>query len=146
MPEISRSALVPYSPEQMYALVDGISTYPDFLPWCSSAQELSRTADSVKASVVIAKGSVKKAFTTLNTMQPGAQIEMSLVDGPFKHLHGYWRFEALKPGACRVSLDLQFEFSNKLMALAIGSVFNQVANTLVDSFVARAQAVYGVKA
>lgn len=143
MPEISRSALVPYTPQQMYALVDGINTYPDFLPWCSSAQELSRSEDSVKACVEIAKGSVKKSFTTLNTMQPGAVIEMSLIDGPFKHLHGYWRFEELKPGACKVSLDLTFEFSNKLMAFAIGSVFNQVANTLVDSFVERARAVYG---
>ena len=143
MPEISRSALVPYTPEQMYALVDGISAYPDFLPWCSAATELSRNDESVKASVEIAKGSVKKSFTTLNTMQPGQVIEMSLVDGPFKRLHGFWRFEALKPGACKVSLDLQFEFSNKLMALAIGSVFNQVANTLVDSFVERARAVYG---
>lgn len=143
MPQISRSALVPYTPEQMYALVDGINAYPDFLPWCSRAQELSRDDGSVKASVEIAKGSVKKSFTTLNTMQPGSVIEMSLVDGPFKHLHGYWRFEALKPGACKVSLDLEFEFSNKLMALAIGSVFNQVANTLVDSFVGRARTVYG---
>ena len=143
MPKISRSALVPYTPEQMYALVDGISTYPDFLPWCSAAQELSRDDDSVKASVEIAKGSMKKSFTTLNKMQPGSVIEMNLVDGPFKRLHGYWRFEELKPGACKVSLDLDFEFSNKLMAIAIGSVFNQVANTLVDSFVDRAHSVYG---
>ena len=143
MPEISRSALVPYTTEQMYVLVDGISAYPEFLPWCSQAQELSRSDDSVKACVEIAKGSVKKSFTTMNKMQPGSVIEMNLVDGPFKRLHGYWRFEQLKPGACKVSLDLEFEFSNKLMALAIGSVFNQVANTLVDSFVGRARAVYG---
>ena len=143
MPEISRSALVPYAPEQMYALVDGIAAYPEFLPWCSNATELKRTDDSVQASVEISKGAVKKSFTTLNTMQTGEVIEMSLVDGPFKRLHGFWRFETLKPGACKVSLDLQFEFSNKLMALAIGPVFNQVANTLVDSFVDRARKVYG---
>jgi ribosome-associated toxin RatA of RatAB toxin-antitoxin module len=143
MAQISRSALVPYTPEQMYALVDGIEDYPGFLPWCRSAREFNRDADQVKASVEIAKGVVNKTFTTLNRMQPGKMIEMSLVDGPFKHLHGFWRFDELAPGACKVSLDLNFEFSSKLVGMAVGPVFNQVANTLVDSFVERARAVYG---
>lgn len=143
MAQISRSALVPYTPEQMYALVDGIEDYPGFLPWCRSAQEFDRDEDQVRASVEIAKGVVNKTFTTLNRMQPGKMIEMSLVDGPFKHLHGFWRFDELSPGACKVSLDLNFEFSNKLVGMAIGPVFNQVANTLVDSFVEQARTVYG---
>ncbi|MEZ5538341.1 MAG: type II toxin-antitoxin system RatA family toxin [Thiolinea sp.] len=143
MAQISRSALVPYTPEQMYTLVDRIEDYPGFLPWCSSATEHNRDEDQVKASVEIAKGVVNRTFTTLNRMQPGKMIEMSLVDGPFKHLHGFWRFDELAPGACKVSLDLSFEFSNKLVGMAIGPVFNQVANTLVDSFVERARVVYG---
>lgn len=143
MAQISRNALVPYTPEQMYALVDGIKDYPDFLPWCRSSEEVDREAGQVKASVEIAKGVVNKTFTTLNKMQPGKVIEMNLVDGPFKQLHGFWRFDELKPGACKVSLELNFEFSNKLVGMAIGPVFNQVANTLVDSFVERARSVYG---
>lgn len=143
MAQISRSALVPYTPEQMYALVDNIEDYPNFLPWCRSSAEFSRNTDQVKASVEIAKGMVNKTFTTLNRMQPGKVIEISLVDGPFKHLHGFWRFQELKPGASKVSLDLSFEFSNRLVSMAVGPVFNQVANTLVDSFVERAQVVYG---
>ena len=143
MAHISRHALVPYSPAQMFALVDDINTYPQFLPWCRSAQEFSRDEDHVKASIEIAKGAVNKSFTTMNRMQSNKIIEMSLVDGPLKHLHGFWRFDELKPGACKVSLDLDFEFSNKLVSLAVGPVFNQVANTLVDSFVQRARAVYG---
>lgn len=143
MAHISRSALVPYSAEQMFVLVDAIRDYPQFLPWCRSSNELSRDQDEVKASIEIAKGAVNKSFTTLNRMQKNKVIEMSLVDGPFRHLHGFWRFDELKPGACKVSLDLDFEFSNKLVSLAIGSIFNQVANTLVDSFVARARQVYG---
>lgn len=143
MAHIRRHALVPYSPAQMFALVDEINTYPQFLPWCRSAQEFSRDEDHVKASIEIAKGAVNKSFTTMNRMQSNKIIEMSLVDGPFKHLHGFWRFDELKPGACKVSLDLDFEFSNKLVSLAVGPVFNQVANTLVDSFVQRARAVYG---
>lgn len=143
MAHISRSALVPYSPEQMYLLVDTIPLYPQFLPWCRSAVEHARDTDEVKASIEIAKGAVNKTFTTLNRLQPDKTIEMRLVDGPFRHLHGFWRFDELKPGACKVSLDLDFEFSNKIMSLVVGPVFNQVANTLVDSFVERARKVYG---
>lgn len=143
MAHISRSALVPYSPEQMYLLVDAIPLYPQFLPWCRNAVEHERNADEVKASVEIAKGAVNKRFTTLNRLQRNKTIEMRLVDGPFKRLHGFWRFDELKPGACKVSLDLDFEFSNKILSLTVGPVFNQVANTLVDSFVERARKVYG---
>ncbi len=143
MAHISRNALVPYSPEQMYVLVDAIGDYPQFLPWCRSSHELERDLDQVKASIEIAKGAINKSFTTLNRMQKNKLIEMSLVDGPFRHLHGFWRFDELKPGACRVSLDLDFEFSNALVSFAIGPIFNQVANTLVDSFVERAKQVYG---
>jgi len=127
----------------MFTLVDAIRDYPKFLPWCRSSAELDRDEDEVKASIEIAKGAMNKSFTTQNRMQKNKVIEMSLVDGPFKHLHGFWRFDELNDGACKVSLDLNFEFSNMLIGLAIGPVFNQVANTLVDSFVARAKEVYG---
>ncbi|EIJ36581.1 type II toxin-antitoxin system RatA family toxin [Thiothrix nivea] len=143
MAHISRSALVPYSSEQMYRLVDDIKLYPQFLPWCRNAAEHERDADQVKASIEIAKGAVNKQFTTLNRLQKNKTIEMRLVDGPFKHLHGFWRFDELKADACKVSLDLNFEFSNKLLSMVVGPVFNQVANTLVDSFVERARKVYG---
>lgn len=143
MAHINRSALVPYSPEQMYRLVDDIPLYTQFLPWCRAACEYERDGDQVKASIEIAKGAVNKRFTTLNRLQKNKTIEMRLVDGPFKHLHGFWRFDELQPGACKVSLDLDFEFSSKILSLAVGPIFNQVANTLVDSFVERARKVYG---
>lgn len=143
MAHVSRSALVPYSTEQMFALVDDIKAYPDFLPWCRSAEEIQRSDDAVEASIEIAKGAINKTFTTRNHMQDYQQIEMELVEGPFEHLHGFWRFEALKPDACKVSLEMDFEFGNRLVGMAVGPVFNQVANTLVDSFVERARQVYG---
>ncbi|UOG93737.1 MAG: type II toxin-antitoxin system RatA family toxin [Candidatus Thiothrix sulfatifontis] len=143
MAHISRSALVPYSPAQMYQLVDAINLYPQFLPWCRTAVEHQRDTEQVKASIEIAKGAVNKRFTTLNRLQPDQSIEMRLIDGPFQHLHGCWRFDELKAGSCKVSLDLDFEFSNKILSLVVGPVFNQVANTLVDSFVERAKKVYG---
>lgn len=144
MATINRQALVPYSPAQMFALVDDVEAYPSFLPWCRSARVESRDADCVRATIELAKGSLHKAFTTANRLQKDKMIEMRLVQGPFRHLEGFWRFDALQDGqACKVSLDLDFEFSNKIVALAVGPVFNQVANTLVDAFVRRAKEVYG---
>ncbi len=144
MTSISRSAIVPYTPAQMYALVNDVPAYPEFLPWCSAARETRRDADQVEASIELAKGSVRKTFTTLNRLQPNKMIELRLVDGPFKRLEGFWRFDALDNGrASKVTLDLEFEFSNKLLAMAIGPVFTSVVNTLVDAFVARAREIYG---
>ena len=144
MPLISRNALVPYSVEEMYALVENIETYPKFLPWCKSAEVLSRTDDEVKACIAIAKGGLNKSFTTINRMQKNKMIEMRLLKGPFKHLQGYWRFDALKNDqACKISLDLDFEFENKILAMAVGTIFNQIANSMVDAFCKQAVEVYG---
>jgi ribosome-associated toxin RatA of RatAB toxin-antitoxin module len=143
MPVINRSALVPYSAAEMYALVDDIPAYPEFLPWCRSTQEWSREADEVKASIELNRGGIHKTFTTCNRLQKDKMIEMRLVEGPFNHLEGFWRFETLSPTASRVSLDLEYEFSSHLLRLAIGPVFSQIANTLVDAFCERAAELYG---
>jgi len=141
---ISRNALVPYTTEEMYKLVEDIESYPQFLPWCRSTEVLSRDENEVKASIEIARSGLHKSFTTTNRMQKNKIIEMRLLKGPFKHLQGFWRFDALKNSqACKVTFDLDFEFESKLMALAAGSVFNQIANTMVDAFSKRAVEVYG---
>jgi len=141
---ISRNALVPYSVAEMYKLVDDIETYADFLPWCRSSDVFSRDANEVKASIEIARGAFNKSFTTLNRLQQNKMIEMRLIKGPFKHLNGFWRFDALKDeSACKISLDLDFEFENRLLALAVGPVFSQIANSMVDAFCKRAMEVYG---
>ena len=132
-----------YSAEKMFALVDDVSSYAEFLPWCGGSEELSRSKDEVRATVTIAHSGLNKAFTTQNRLQPYKMIEMSLIDGPFKHLHGFWRFDALSEGASKVSLDLEYEFSNRLIGMVLGPVFSQIANTLVDSFCRRAELVYG---
>lgn len=144
MPAVNRHALVPYTPAEMFGLVDDVEAYPDFLPWCREARVLVRTEDEVRATIELAKGAVRKAFTTHNRLQKDKMIEMRLVEGPFRHLDGFWRFDALDGGgSCRVSLDLEFEFSSKVLAIAIGPVFNQIANSLVDAFARRAREVYG---
>jgi len=139
MPIINRSALVPHTTEEMFQLVDDVDRYVEFLPWCTESRVLERNEDEVVATILLSKGSLNKAFTTRNLLQKHKMIEMRLVDGPFKHLQGFWRFDSLNDHACKVSLDLDYEFSSKLVALAIGPVFNQIANTLVDAFVVRAK-------
>ena len=143
MATISRSALVPYTAESMFDLVDDVDTYEDFLPWCKESEVLWRKDDELKATVWISKGGVEKSFTTLNRTQRGKMIEMRLVEGPFQRLDGYWRFQALGDQGCKISLDLEFEFSNRLVKMAFGKIFNQIASKLVDAFVERAHAIYG---
>ena len=144
MPLISRQSLVMYSPAEMYDLVNDIKAYPEFLPWCRSSRVISATEDVIEASVEISKGSLNKSFATRNLLQKNKMIEMKLLEGPFKHLEGFWRFNTLKdPSACKITLDLEFEFNSKLVALAVGPVFSKIANTMVDSFCKRAVDVYG---
>jgi len=133
---------VPYSASQMYALVNDIESYADFLPWCSQATILEQTGDEIKARLNIAYGSLNKSFTTLNKLTPNVKMEMQLVDGPFKQLHGEWLFTQLGEDGSKVSLALEFEFINNLISMTMGPVFSQIANTLVDSFSERAHKVY----
>ncbi len=140
---INKFALVPYTPAQMYALVDDIEAYPEFLPWCKSTRVLSRTEDEVRATIELSRGGVEKSFTTCNRNQKNKMIEMRLVEGPFRRLEGFWRFDALGDDGCKVSLDLEFEFASRMLDMMIGPVFSQIANSLVDSFQKRAVAVYG---
>jgi len=143
MSTVKKSALVPYSANEMFALVADVESYGDFLPWCGGARVLARDEDSVTAAVTIAYGGVHKTFTTVNRMQTDKMIEIRLVDGPFKHLFGYWGFLALETRACKVSLDMEFEFSNAVLGLVMGPVFTRIANDLVGSFCRRAEELYG---
>lgn len=144
MPDIQHKLAVPYSASQMYQLVDNIEDYAVFLPWCKDSKVLSRDEDEVHATLTLAAGAFQKSFTTCNRLQKDKMIEIRLVDGPFQRLEGFWRFENLAQGS-EVSLDLEFEFSSKIIALAFGPVFHQVASSLVDAFRGRAEQVYGTE-
>lgn len=143
MASVSRSALVMYSAQQMYDLVADVDSYHKFLPWCGDSRVLKQLDDEVEACILVSKAGIERAFTTRNRMEPGQLVEISLVEGPFRHLDGYWRFHALREDACKVTLDLEYEFSSKVFTMAFGTVFTQIANTLVDAFVKRAKDVYG---
>ncbi len=139
---IKKSALVSYSAAQMFELVNDIAAYPEFLPWCSRSIVLSQNDDEVRASLELSKGRLKKSFTTCNRIQKDKMIEIRLEEGPFHHLEGFWRFEALGDSACKVYYDMEFEFSGKLLSLTMGPIFSQVAESLVDSFCQRAKDIY----
>lgn len=144
MSHIERTALVHYSAPEMYQLVNDIGSYADFLPWCRSSDVLESSENEMVGRVEIAKGVLNKTFTTRNALTLNHQIDMALLDGPFKQLQGYWKFDALKTdNACKVSLVLDFEFDNALMSIAARPIFTQIANSLVDSFCKRAAEVYG---
>jgi len=140
---VKKSALVMYSAAEMYNLVNDIESYPQFLPWCRSAHVAPCGEDALRATIEMAKGGVHKTFTTSNRMQKYKMIDIRLLEGPFQRLEGYWRFEPLRADACKVSLDMEFEFSNALVRKVVEPVFKQIANSLVDAFCKRAVDLYG---
>jgi ribosome-associated toxin RatA of RatAB toxin-antitoxin module len=140
---IRRSAIVPYSDHEMYVLVADIEAYPKFLPWCGGARVLNRQDDTVEAAVTIAYRGVDKTFTTRNLLRSDKLINIRLVEGPFRHLHGDWRFTALGAQACKIELDLEFEVANRLLSVVMTPVFSAIAGQLVEAFQGRALALYG---
>ncbi|WP_426357973.1 SRPBCC family protein [Pseudocolwellia sp. HL-MZ19] len=143
MPSISRSALVMYSVEQMYSLINDVVSYPQFLPDCIDSKVVTEDETSMTASLLISKGGIKKWFTTKNTLKSNSEVVMDLVDGPFKKLTGGWLLTPLSDEACKIELALEYEFSSRVFDLAFGKVFNQLANNMVKSFTSRAKEVYG---
>ncbi|SIO95697.1 SRPBCC family protein [Vibrio spartinae] len=142
MKQVSRSALVSFSAEQMFNLVNDVMRYPEFLPGCSGARVIESNADKMVASVDVSKAGISKTFTTSNQLKTGEAILMDLVDGPFKMLRGGWYFTPLDEWACKVELKLEFEFSSKMIELAFGKIFNDLTSNMVNAFTKRAKQVY----
>ncbi|HYC43735.1 MAG TPA: type II toxin-antitoxin system RatA family toxin [Noviherbaspirillum sp.] len=143
MAVVHKSVLLGYSAEQMFALVDNIEDYPKFLPWCGGTEVRQRDGEKVVATLQINYHGVKQTFSTENLHVRPVSITMTLLEGPFKHLHGTWTFKALRADACKIDFDLHYEFSSRVLEQVIGPVFNMIANSFVDSFCKRAEAVYG---
>jgi len=145
---VNKSVLLWYSPSEMYQLVTAVEDYPRFLPWCDHAAVIERHDDGVTARIGLAYAGVKHAFTTRNEHLPDETVIVKLVDGPFSLLDGTWAFLPLgRPGspakACKIEFDLRYAFASKALEAVLSPVFDRVANTFVESFVTRAEAVYG---
>ena len=148
MKQVKKSVLLWYSAVEMYELVTRFEEYPRFLPWCDRAEVLERHDDGVTARLGLAYAGVRHDFTTRNKQVPGEMVDIQLVDGPFSLLDGNWQFKplgnlAVDRPACKVELDLRYGFKSGALEKLISPVFDRVANTLVDSFVQRAEQVYG---
>lgn len=126
----------------MYNLVSDFEAYPEFLPWCSDSKQISRTETEICGELEVSRIGIKQRFSTCNALVKNQRMDIVLRDGPFRKLEGGWVFTALKEGASKVELVLEFEFSNKLIDAAFGKVFGHIANTLVESFCKRADEVY----
>ena len=147
MKHVKKSVLLWYSPAEMYALVTGTPAYPHFLPWCERAEVLTTEDNGETVRLHLAYAGLKHAFTTRNTHRPDESVVMQLVDGPFSALEGTWLFHPIGPAgsapACRIEFDLRYAFSSRPLEAVLSPVFDKVANTFVDSFVQRAEQVYG---
>lgn len=142
MTAVYKSTVVPYTADEMYALVNDIESYPEFFHWCKKAQILYMTDTRLQATIAIEIGKIKQEFTTENHMQPGRSINIQLVEGPFKYLSGKWQFEPQINRSCKVTLDIRFEFRNKLLKMALNKPFNYILDSLVESFCKRAHDIY----
>ncbi len=140
---IQRSALLPYPAQALFDLVNDVARYPEFLPWCAASEVLEHSESHMLAALTVAKGSVSQRFLTRNELNAGSRIEMTLQEGPFAHLHGVWEFKVLNERACKISLDLTFDYAGPLVKATLGPLFTQAANTLVDAFCQRAKQLNG---
>jgi ribosome-associated toxin RatA of RatAB toxin-antitoxin module len=146
MKTVSKSVLIWYSPQEMYALVTDVEQYPKFLPWCDQARVLIADATGMTAEIGISFSGIRQTFTTRNVHVPGRQVSMKLVNGPFSRLDGLWNFLPLgdeTQRACKVELTLNYDFDNATLGKLVGPVFGKIAGSLVDAFVKRAAQVYG---
>lgn len=149
MKHVRKSLLLWYSAHEMYTLVTDCPSYPAFLPWCERAEILEQREDGETVRLHLHYAGLKHAFTTRNTHETDRMVDMRLVDGPFSVLEGTWRFSALGQDpaiqACKVAFDLAYAFSSRPLEAVLSPVFDRVANTFVDSFVKRAEHVYGAR-
>jgi ribosome-associated toxin RatA of RatAB toxin-antitoxin module len=143
MREVTRSALVPYTAEQMFALVEDIEQYPQFVPWISGAKKLQSAPDEVTGRLEMHKAGVRESFTTRNFLKRPTEMLMTLVDGPFKTFEGRWTFTPLGDRGVKVGLSVRFEFANAMLGMLLSRSFEKNVGEMIDAFIERARAIYG---
>jgi ribosome-associated toxin RatA of RatAB toxin-antitoxin module len=143
MVRINRSALVNYSAEQMFELVNDIEKYPEFMQGCTAARVIETSDNELIGELTLSKGAIRQTLTTRNRLEYGREMRMELVEGQLSAFSAIWRFTPLADDACKVSLDMEFEFALGLMDYAMEKLFSYSANNQVDSVVDRAKQIYG---
>ena len=148
MPRHEETRVLPYAPDEMYALVADVARYPEFLPWCAGARIRSRAVvedhEVMEADLVISFKLFREKFGSRVTLWPAERrIDTEYLDGPFKYLKSQWTFTHEGPRACRVRFWVDFEFRNRILQGVIGLVFNEAMQRIVRAFETRAAALYG---
>lgn len=141
--EIKRTALVIFTPEQMFDLVVDVERYRDFLPWVAGAEVHEKTGQDLLASLTMERAGIRQTFSTRNVLRRPESMSLQLVSGPFRQLDGLWTFTPIGTAGTRVDLVMKFEFANPLASMLFGRAFEQSIGELIDAFVARARQVYG---
>ncbi|WP_085248383.1 type II toxin-antitoxin system RatA family toxin [Gilliamella mensalis] len=142
MAHVFHEVIEPYSIEQMFALVNDIASYPQFVPDCVAAGIIRKQDNIVEAFIEVEKFGFKKSFTTLNQLNEPNSIDLTLLEGPFKHLSGRWQFSSLGENKSKISFNLDFEFKNKLLDMTFTPIFKEVMMGLVNAFSKRARQIY----
>ncbi len=137
--EVRRSALVIFSPEQMFDLVIDVERYPEFLPWVAGAQLHEKSDRELRASLEMQRGGVRERFTTRNSFERPAFMTMSMVEGPFRVLEGRWTFSPIGTAGTRIELEMRFEFASAVVSMLFGKSFEESCNSLIDAFISRAR-------
>ncbi|MBE9561410.1 MAG: type II toxin-antitoxin system RatA family toxin [Proteobacteria bacterium] len=140
---INKTALVPYTANEMFTLVNEIADYPSFLPWCKSVIVHSKTETNIVATIKMGGAGMEKSFTTDNIITPNERIEIHLQKGPFSHLQGHWSFHKLGEDGCKISMQMEFKISNPILRISLEPMFTKITNRLIDTFVERANQLYG---
>lgn len=149
MPTHAEKRAMPYSADQMYALIADVPAYSEFLPWCSAARIRKRTpqpdgSEVLDADLVISFKVFREKFGSRVTLYPDdRRIDVAYLDGPFRYLNNHWKFEPREDGGCDVDFFVDFEFKSIVLQKLIGVVFNEAMQRIVRAFEARAAALYG---
>ena len=143
MPTHAEKRLLPYTPEKLYNLVSDVEKYPDFLPWCIALRVRRREVETINADMIIGFKVFREKFTTRVTLNPPRRIDVEYLDGPFKYLNNHWIFKPIDDGACEIDFYVDFEFKSILLQKAIGAVFNEAVQKMINAFEARAHRIYG---
>lgn len=143
----SERRVLPFKPEQIFALVGDVAKYPEFLPWCTGARVRERketpTGAVLVADLMIGFKMVRERFTSRVTLnRPELRIDVDYINGPFKHLKNHWTFSPSAEGMCQIDFHLEFEFSSVVLQKLIGVLFHEAVRRMVAAFEARAHQLY----
>ena len=143
MPTHAEQKVLPYTPEQLFALVADVERYPEFLPWCSAARITRHDGDTFHADLVVRFKMFKERFASRVTLHPHSQIDVEYINGPFRYLNNHWHFIEAEDGGCVIDFYVDFEFRSRMLQKLIGLLFNEAVSRMVGAFETRARQLYG---